>query len=320
MKASVYYKYGPPEVLSIEEVQKPEAKADEVLIRVHASGVNRTDCGFRMAEYFAVRIFSGLFRPKIKILGTEFSGVIETVGENVTEFKPGDKIFGLRTFKFGTHAEYVAMKAHKTITTMPENMDFLQAACVLDGMMLGKNFIRNVDFSTPKKILINGASGSIGIACLQWAKYYGAEVTAIGNSRSLEILKALGADEVYPYENRDFTQTEQKYDFVFDTVGKSTFSKCKKILKPKGTYISSELGPGWQNVFLPLVTRPFGGKKVLFPIPTDSKKDILLFKKMIEEGKYQAVIDRTYSLDDIVEATKYVQGGEKTGNVVIKMD
>jgi NADPH:quinone reductase-like Zn-dependent oxidoreductase len=319
MKASVNTSYGPPEVLSIKEVEKPQPKDNEVLVKIHATTVNRTDTGFRNPEYFLVRIFGGFFKPRYKILGTEFSGEIEAIGKNVKLFKSGDAVFGLNTFTFGTHAEYICIKENKTIALKPTNMNFHEAAAVCDGLMLGLNFVRNMDYSKKNKILVNGATGSIGTAVTQLAKYYGAEVTAVYNTKNKDLIKSLGADSLIDYLKEDFTKSTEQYDFIFDTVGKSSFFKCKHLLKPKGVYISSELGYLSQNVFLALWSLLFGNKKVKFPIPTDSKIDLLLFKEIIESGKYKAVIDKTYTLENIIEATKYVETGEKTGNVVISI-
>jgi NADPH:quinone reductase-like Zn-dependent oxidoreductase len=318
MKAVIHTQYGPPEVLHLEEVEKPIPKDNEVLVKIHSTTVNRTDCGFRKPEYLIVRFFSGLLKPKYKILGTEFAGEIVTVGNKVSAFKPGDKVFGLKTYTFGTHAEYICLNETGSIALMPSNMNFDEAAAVCDGLMLAINYIREIDFTNKPKILINGASGSIGSAAVQLAIYYGAEVTAVCNTKSMELIKSFGAKKVIDYTKEDFTQTNELYDVVLDSVGKSSFFKCKQILKPKGIYFSSELGYLSQNIFLPLLTK-FISKKVKFPIPTDNQKDINLFKELIENGHYKAIIDKTYNLDEIVEATKYVETGQKTGNVVIKV-
>ena len=319
MLASVYTQHGPPEVLQLKDVPKPIPKNNEVLVKIHATTVNRTETGFRVAEYFAVRIVGGLFKPKKTILGSEFAGRVESIGKDVTLFKPGDPVFGLSAYVFGTHAEYVCVPENKSIAIKPTKMSFEEAAAVCDGLILGINYIRKIDFKNKPKILINGASGSIGSACVQLAHHYGAEITAVCNTKNLSLVKSLGADEVIDYTQQDFTNIGKLYDVVLDAVGKSTFFKCKKILKPGGVYFSTELGPGWQNVFLPLITPLLGSKRVKFPIPTDSKEDILLFKELIEAGKYKAVIDRTYPLKQIMEATRYVETGQKTGNVVIKV-
>jgi NADPH:quinone reductase-like Zn-dependent oxidoreductase len=319
MRAVVYTRYGPPEVVQLTEVAKPTPKDNEVLIKVHATTVNRTDCGFRKAEYFAVRVVGGLFKPKNTILGTELSGVVEAIGKDVKSFAVGDKVFGLSTFKFGTHAEYVCVPEEKAITPMPVNMTFNEAAAVCEGMFLAYNYIKKLDYSTPKKVLVNGASGSIGSATVQLAKYFGAHVTAVCKTSAVELVKSLGADRVIDYTKDDFTKENEQYDAVFDSVGKSSFFKCKHLLKPKAFYTSTELGYMWQNVFLALLAPLMPGKKVLFPIPVDTKKDMLFFKQIIEEGKYKPVIDRTYPLEQIVEAYQYVETGEKIGNVVITL-
>ncbi len=325
MKAIVYTQYGPPEVLRLQEVPKPAPKDNEVLIKIHATTVNRTDCGFRKPEYpIIIRMVNGLFTPKKKILGSELAGEIEAIGKDVKTFKPGDQVFGLSTSNFGAHAEYICVPETGSITTKPANMSYNEAAAVCDGLMLAITYIRKIDFAHERKILINGASGSIGSACVQLARYYGAEITAVCDTRNLEMVKSLGADVVIDYTKEDFTKNGELYDVVMDAVGKSSFFRCKRILKPGGVYFSTELGYLSQNIFLALLTPIFSilpgrrsGKKVKLPIPSDSKDDIVFFKELIEAGKYKAVIDRSYPLEEIVEATKYVETGQKAGNVII---
>lgn len=317
MKASVNEIYGPAEVLQIKEVQRPVPKSNEVLIKIHATSVNRTDCGFRAPEYFIVRLFSGIFKPKKDILGNELSGVIETVGESVKNFKPGDAVFGLSTYKFGTHAEYICVSETGSIALKPKNMSHTEAAAVCDGMMLGNNLIRKINFKNKPQILINGASGSIGTACVQLAKMEGAEITAVCAGPNFDLIRSLGASTLIDYTQEDFTKRKHQFDYIIDAVGKSSFFKCKHILKPGGTYFSTELGYLSQNVFLALLTPLLPGKKVKFPIPTDSQKDILYFKSLIESGNYMAVIDKIFPFEKIIEATKYVETGMKTGNVVV---
>lgn len=320
MKAIVNTIYGPPDVLHLREVEKPIPKDNEVLIKIHATTVNRTDCGFRKPEYFIVRLVGGLFKPKNTILGSELAGVVEAVGSAVKIFNPGDPVFGLSTYSFGAHAEYICIPENGSIAPKPGNMSFEEAAAVCDGAFLALTYIRKIDFKNTPKILINGASGSIGTAGVQLARYYGAEITAVCNTRNFELVKSLGADKVIDFTKEDFTKNGQLYDVVFDSVGKSSFFRCKKVLKQGGIYFSSELGFLWQNIFLALLTPIFGGKKVLFPIPKDNKEDIVFFKELIEAGKYKAVIDRTYPLEQIVEATRYVETCQKTGNVVITLN
>ncbi len=320
MKAIVHTKYGPPEVLQLREVEKPGPKDNEVLIKIYATTVNRTDCGFRKPEYpIIIRLMNGLFRPKRQILGSELAGEIEAIGSEVKTYKIGDQVFGLSTAKFGTHAEYICLPENTSITNKPSNISYEEAAAVCDGAMLANTYIRKIDFKKAKKILINGASGSIGIAAVQLAAYHGAEITAVCKTRNFELLKSLGAAELMDYTKEDFTKSGQKYDVIFDAVGKSSFFKCKRLLNPGGMYFSTELGYLGQNIFLTLLTPVFSSKKVMFPIPKAAKEDIIFFKELIEAGKYKAVIDRTYTMEQIVEATRYVESGEKTGNVVIKI-
>lgn len=320
MKAAVYSKYGPPEVVKIMQVDKPVPKDDEVLIKVMASTVNRTDSGFRSAQYFISRFFSGLFVPKYQILGNEFSGVIEAVGKNVSAFQIGDKVFGYNDIKFGSHAEYMTMAEHEAITILPVNFNFIEAGPLTEGGHYALSDIRAAKVKPGQNVLINGATGAIGSAALQLVKHFGANVTAVGNTKNLELLKSLGADCVIDYLQEDFTKTEKKFDFIFDAVGKSSFSKCKPLLKEKGIYISTELGKNGANIFYALTTPVFGGKKVLFPLPSIKKDDVVFLKDLAEAGKFKPVIDRKYKLDQIVEAYKYVESGQKTGNVVITFE
>jgi len=317
MKAIVFTKYGSPEVLQLVEVEKPIPKENEVLIKIVATTVNRTDCGFRNPEYLAVWLVGGLFKPKNQILGSELAGVVVATGKNVKTFKTGDEVFGLNTFNFGTHAEYVCIAEEKSITTKPVNISFNEAAAVCDGGFLALSIIRKINFSNTPNILINGASGSIGSACVQFASYFGARITAVCNTKDFELLKSLGADEVIDYTKEDFTENDQLYDVVIDAVGKSSYFRCRRILKPNGIYFSTELGYLSQNIFLALLTPLFRGKKVLFPIPKDTKKDIVFIKELMEAGKYKAVIDRIYPFEQLIDATQYVETGQKVGNVVI---
>ena len=317
MKAIVYTKYGPPDVLKLKEVDKPTPKENEVLIKIHATTVNRTDCAIRKAEPFISRFVTGLIRPKKTILGTEFAGEIEAVGKDVTSFKVGDKVFGFSGNDFGAHAEYMIMREEGSLTTMPVNMTYEEVAPSTEGAHYALSFIRKANMQSGQRILINGATGAIGSAAVQLVKYFGADVTAVCSTKNVALVKSLGADKVLDYTKEDFTKDDQMYDAVFDTVGKSTFSRCKPLLKPGGIYISSELGYMAQNPILALVTPIIGNKKVMFPIPKHIDENIVLFKKLIEAGKFKGVIDRCYPLEEIVEAYKYVETGQKTGNVVI---
>lgn len=317
MKAMVYTKYGPPDVLQLREVEKPIPKDTEVLIKIIATTVNRTDCGFRRPDYLIVRLVGGLFKPKKQILGSELAGIVELTGKDVKTFKTGDAVFGLSTYNFGTHAEYICIPEDKSITTKPTNVSFNEAAAVCDGGFLALAYIKKIDFSKSPSILVNGASGSIGSASVQFAKHYGATITAVCRTKDFELLKSLGVDYVIDYTKEDFTQNGLLYDVVIDAVGKSSFFRCKKILKPRGIYFSTELGYLSQNIFLALFTPLFRGRKVLFPIPKDTKEDIVFIKTLMETGEYKAIIDRIYPFEKIIEATRYVETGQKTGNVVI---
>ena len=320
MKAIVYTKYGPPDVLQLKEVEKPTAKDNEVLIKIHATTVNRTDCALRKAEPFISRFVTGLIRPKKTILGTEFAGEIEAVGKDVTSFKVGDKVFGFSGKDFGAHAEYMIMPEEGSLTTMPANMTYEEAAPSTEGAHYALSFIRKANLQSGQRVLINGATGAIGSAAVQLVKYFGADVTAVCNTKNVALVKSLGADKVLDYTKEDFTKDDQMYDAVFDAVGKSSFRRCKPLLKPGGIYISSELGYMAQNPILALVTPIIGNKKVMFPIPKHSDENIVLFKKLIEAGKFKGVIDRYYPLEEIIEAYKYVETGQKTGNVVITVE
>ena len=319
MRAVVYDRYGPPDVLRLEEVERPLPKDDEVLIKVHASTVNRADTGLRSAEYFISRFLTGLIRPKrkLRITGTELAGEVEAVGAAVTEFKAGDRVFGVSAKTAGAHAEFVCLPQSAPLAHMPSGMSFEEAAAVPDGVILALSYLRRVDLRKGKTILIYGASGSIGTAAVQLARYFDADVTAACDTKHVELVASLGADRVIDHTKDDFTKSGELYDVIFDAVGKLSFKRVKGSLKPGGIYGSTDLGPYNQNPFLALWTKWIGDKKLLFPIPRYTKKDVLFLKELVEAGKYRAVIDRSYPLEDVVEANRYVETGQKTGNVVL---
>ena len=319
MKAVVYTEYGPPEVAKLIEVSKPVPKDDEVLIRVCASTVNRTDSGIRSAIYFISRFWSGLLRPRYQILGCEFAGIIEEIGKDVTTFKNGDNVFGYNDQTFGGHAEFLTISENDAVTTLPNNLNFEEAAPITEGAHYALNSIKASKSKKGQNVLVYGATGAIGSAAVQLLKHFGINVTAVCNSKNVELLKSLGADMVIDYQTQDFTKTENKFHFIFDAVGKSSFKQCKPLLTKEGVYISTELGKNAENVFFALTTPIWGGKKVLFPIPTINKADVIFLKELVEKGEYKPVIDRHYKLDQIVEAYKYVETGQKTGNVVIRI-
>jgi len=319
MKASIRRKYGPPKVLSVEEIEKPVPKDDQLLIRVHATTVNRTDCAIVTGKPFIMRFFIGLFKPRDIVPGTDFAGEVEAIGQNVRSFEIGDKVFGFGDEGIRSQAQYMAISEKKAITTFPSEFNFEEAVASLEGAHYAYNFINKVKIAPGQKILINGTTGAIGSAMLQLLKYYGTSITAICNTKNIDLIKSLGADKIIDYTQEDFTKDNELYDFVFDAVGKSTFGKCKPLLKKGGVYISSELGPGAQNPFLALLTPILGSKKVKFPLPSNIMKSIVFIKQLIEEGKFKPVIDRTYPLEKVAEAYEYVLTGEKTGNVILSM-
>ncbi len=319
MKAAIRRIYGSPDILKIETVEKPTPKDNEVLIRVYATTVNRTDCAVLTGKPLIMRLFTGLIKPKLPTPGTDFAGKIEAVGNGVKSFQVNDKVWGFDDQGLGSQAEYMCFSAEGTITKMPDNITYEQAAASLEGAHYAYNFINKVKLQAGQKVLVNGATGAIGSAILQFLKYYNIYVTAVCNTENTGLIKALGADKIIDYHKEDFTNDNEKYDFVFDAVGKSTFAKCKPLLKKNGIYISSELGPNIQNPLLALITPFFGGKKVVFPIPSNIKGSMSFIGELIEKGKFKAVIDRTYPLENISEAYKYVASGKKTGNVVITM-
>lgn len=317
MKAAVLTRYGPPEAVRIAEVEKPSAKAGEVLVKVHATTVNRTDCGFRAAKPFVVRFAAGLVRPRVTILGNEFAGEVEAVGSGVTSFAVGDRVFGYRDNPFGGHAEYLAIRQDAMVAAIPAGLTYEEAAPITEGSHYALSAIRGARIRGGQTVLVNGATGAIGSAAVQLLKSLGADVTATCRPEHVDLVKDLGAGRVIDYVAEDFTKDEQRYDAVLDVVGKSTFGRCRRLLKPGGVYVPSELGPMAQNPFLALVTPLFRGRKVAFPLPRQNRSMALYFKELVETGEYRPVIDRRYPLDEIVEAYRYVETGRKLGNVVI---
>ena len=315
MRAVVFRRYGTPDVLHIEEIEKPAPMENEVLVKVEASTVNRSDTGLRSSEYFFARIFTGLFRPKRTIAGMEFAGVVQEIGAAVTEFRVGDEVFGI---KGGANAEYICVRESGVMAHKPLGMSFEEAASVCDGALLALTCLRPAE-RKGQSIVVYGASGSIGTAAVQLAKYFGVDVTAVCNSKNVELMRSLGADKVVDYLNEDFTKNGKEYDVVFDSVGKHSFRRCRRSLKPGGMYISTDLGFMWHVPILALLTRCIGKRRASLPIGKYRKEDLLFLKKLIDAGKYRAVIDRSYPLENVVEATRYVETEQKTGNVVLTL-
>ncbi|MFB2119920.1 NAD(P)-dependent alcohol dehydrogenase [Parapedobacter sp. 2B3] len=317
MKAAKYTRYGPPEVVSVVETDKLQPGPNEVLIKIHATTVNRTDCGFRSAEYFVSRFWSGLFRPHTTVLGNEFAGEIAAVGEEVTLFHIGDRVFGYDDSRFGGHAEYKVVAENSTLSLIPDCVAYHEAAPITEGAHYALANIRAAKVKAGQQVLVNGATGAIGSAAVQLLRYFGAYVTAVCATPHVDLVKHLGADVVVDYLATDFTRTNQKFDFIFDAVGKSSFRQCKPLLEKNGIYVSTELGKNGENVPLAILTPIFGGRKVIFPIPGFNTEDIQLLGKLVTEGHFKPVIDRRYSLNQIVDAYRYVETGQKIGNVVI---
>ena len=316
MKAVVCDRYGPPDILRITEVPRPVPGPDEVLIKIRATTVNRSDCAFRagIPRPYA-RLFTGLRRPRHQILGSELSGEVEAIGPAVTGFKPGDAVFGIKAWTFGAHAEYVCMREGASLAHKPAGASFEEAAAVCDGVILALMGLRRADIRKGRSILIYGASGSIGTAAVQLSRYYDADVTAVCATKNLELMRSLGADHVIDYTRDDFTASGQAYDVIFDAVGKHSFARSKDSLNPGGIYLATD---HLQNIALALWTSRFGDKKVVFPIPPHyTRQDVVFLKGLMEAGQYRAVIDRRYPLADAAEACRYVETEQKTGNVVL---
>ena len=322
MRAVVYDKYGPPDVLRLEEVAKPVPKEDEVLVRVRATTVTRADVHTREANRssgramtLVSRSISGLRRPRQPILGREFAGEVEAVGAAVSEFAVGDRVFGLSGLTFGAHAEFMCMRESARIARMPAGMSFEDSAPICDGALNALMCLKQADLRKGRTILIYGASGAIGTAGVQLARYFGADITAVCSTKNLELVRSLGADAVIDYTQEDFTKNGQTYDVIFDAVGKLSFRRSRASLEPGGIYLPTD-GP--VNLMWALMPSRKGAKRVVFQIPPrQPKKDVLFLKELIEAGKFRPVIDRCYPLEDVIEATRYVETQQKTGNVVL---
>jgi NADPH:quinone reductase-like Zn-dependent oxidoreductase len=314
LRAVLYDRYGPPDVLRVAEIDRPVPKDDEVLVKVYATTVTRSDCGLRAADPFFSRLVTGLRRPRQMIPGMELTGKVEAVGSAVTAFRVGDEVFGLRS---GANAEYVCVPEGKALAHKPAGMSFDEAAAVCDGACIALACLRRANLRPGRSILIYGASGSIGTAAVQLARHFGAQVTAVCNTKNVELMRELGAEEVIDYLQEDFTKNGKTYDVVFDSVGKHSFRRSRKSVNPGGIYIETDLGFLWHVPLLALSTRVVPGKRVTLPIPRYTKEEVLFLKGLIEAGEYQAVIDRRYPLEEVVEATRYVESQQKTGNVVL---
>ncbi len=326
MKAAIVTRYGAPEVVRIVEVDKPTPRDNELLVKVHATTVNRTDCGVRGAKPFLIRLFYGPVRPRARVLGNEFAGEVEAVGSGVASFAVGDRVFGFNAglfgvhAEFGAHAEYLVIPEDGALATMPANLTYEEAAPCTEGSHYALTLIKTANIRSGQDVLVYGATGAIGSAAVQLLKSLGARVTAVCSTENVELVRGLGADRVIDYTAQDFTKDDQKYDVVIDAVGKSTFGRCRRLLKSRGIYLSTDGGPLFQNAILVFITPLFRGKRVKFSVPRRSQATVRYLRELIESGEFKPVIDRRYSLDQIVEAYRYVETGRKIGGVVIRVD
>lgn len=317
MKAAIRKKYVAPAGLVVGAIARPVPGAHEILVRVMVTTVNRTDCAVLQGWPLAIRLFTGIFRPKMSVPGTDFAGIVVETGIAVTRFRVGDKVFGFEDTGLGSQAEYMVVSEEKAVTHLPEGSTFEEAVAGVEGFHYARNFVNKIQIRSGQKVLLNGASGGIGSSLFQILREAGADITATACSEAIPVLTSLGARKVIDYEKEDFTRLNETFDFVLDAVGKSSFGRCRRLLKPGGVYISSELGRGWQNLFLALITPVLGGKKVVFPLPFDIPASLLEIKNRMEKGTYKAVIDRRYPLERISDAYMYVKSGRKIGNVIL---
>ena len=319
MRAVVHDRYGPPEVLRVAEVDRPVPNEDEVLVDVYASTVTRGDTmGVRSVEYRFTRLFTGVRRPRTTSLGTEFAGRVDAVGAGVTEFQIGDEVCGVKS---GSNAEYVTVREDGVIVQKPTGLTYEEAAAVPEGSLLALTCLRPAYPIEGKRVLVYGAAGSVGTAAVQLlAHHFEAKVTAVCDTKDVELVRSLGAPEVIDRFQADFTKNGETFDVIFDAVGKHSFRRCRRSLNRGGIYISMDLGFMYHVPVLALVTRFVGSRRATVGIGHYRRDDLLSVKELVEAGKYRPVIDRTYALDEVVEATRYVESGQKAGNVVLRVD
>ena len=331
MKAIVYTEYGPPDVLQRKEVEKPVPKENEILIRNHATTVNIGDIWARnfkeitpskftmpLPLWLPSRMYFGFTKPKINILGSEFAGEVEAVGKDVKRFRKGDQVFGYRGQRMGAYAEYLCIPEDEMVALKPTNVAYEETAAVPYGALTALSLLRKVNIQGEQRVLINGASGNIGSAAVQLAKYFGAEVTGICGTPRLEFVRILGADKVLDYTREDFTKNGETYDLIFDILGKSSFLSCKNSLKQNGIYLLASFK--MKQLFQMLWTSITGGKKVICALSSENSKDLIFIKELVEAGKIKSIIDRCYPLEQAAEAHRYVEKGYKTGSVIITVE
>jgi NADPH:quinone reductase-like Zn-dependent oxidoreductase len=304
-------------VVRIVDVPPPVVRDDEILVQIRATTVNRTDCAYRAARPFFMRFVAGLRRPRAAVLGTEFAGVVDAIGNRVTGFAVGDRVFGYVEGRFGAHAEYLAVAETASVATIPATVPDDVAAAATEGAHYALSMIRGAEGRRGHDVLVNGATGAIGSAAVQLLRSIGARVTAVCGPEALDLVRSLGADRVIDRTAEDFTRDGRAYDIVVDAVGKSSFGRCRRLLKPGGRYVSSELGPLAQNPLLALVSPLVRGRRVVFPIPRHDQQMMEELRDLMAAGEFRPVVGRRYPLEEIVEAYRYVEAGRKTGSVVI---
>jgi NADPH:quinone reductase-like Zn-dependent oxidoreductase len=319
MRAAVSTRYGPPEVVRVvDDAPEPEVRPDDLLVRVHVTTVNRTDAAYRRAYPFIIRSVSGWRGPKAPVWGTEYAGVVERVGPDVTRFAPGDRVFGYAEPRFGAHAELIVVAESSFVAAVPDGIDLRHAAAATEGSHYALSSIRRAGVQPGDRVLVHGATGAIGSAAVQLLADLGAHVIATAPSAHVELVRGLGARRVVDFEAEDFTAIDETVDVVLDLVGKSTFGACRRLLGPHGVYVSSDLGPYAQNIALPLVTRLGRGRRVVFPFPSTSPEVVEHLRSRLESGAFTPLLDpATLRLEDIVEAYRYVETGQKLGNVLV---
>jgi len=322
VKAAVHRRYGPPELVKVRAVDEPRPGPHELLIRIRCSSVNRTDVGFLRGKPFLTRFFSGLVRPRHTALGCEFAGVVEAVGDSVSRFAVGDRVFGYDDSRWGGHAEYKVIAHDAAVATVPADITDEQAAASTEGAHYALMVLRAAGVRAGSRVLVHGATGAIGSAAVQLLKDAGAYVVATSNTRHVSLVASLGPDRVIDWEREEFTACGEHFDVVLDAVGKSSFGACRRLLVRRGVYVSTDLGPMAQNPFLALVGPLFkraGARRVLFPIPSRDQAMIEFLRDRLASGAFSPLIDRVYPLDEIVAAFEYVETGEKTGNVLVRV-
>ncbi len=319
MKAVTFKKYGPPEVLEISEVDTPIPSNTEVLIKVYATTLNRTDTGFRNASYFVSRAVTGWIKPKKTVTGTEFAGIIVSVGKDIKDYKVNDKVFGFDDAQFGSHAEFKCESSSGAMAKIPAGSSYYDVVAAGEGATYALNVLSAAEVRKDQKVLIYGASGAIGSAAVQIAKHLGAHVTAVCGTKNVKLLKSLGADRVINYQTENFSHLNDTFDMILDAVGKTSYGECKKMIRSNGTFISSEPGPWGQNIFLAIWFAVTRKRRVMFPIPKINKEVMEYIKQLLELGAFKPVIEKEYKLDEIVEASRYAESGQKTGSLVIRV-